>query len=134
MALDEELPEKPEDKTIPKYKQIDKRVGKEAIEWGSILERVFKERQAEYPDTVPTGSKRPTAPHRATAPAESRKKVKAEDGDSIGEAQVRSLWARGQLGSLTVAHLKEFATAKKIPVTGKKAEIVEKIEGWLESK
>lgn len=130
LALDEELPEKPEDKTIPKYKQIDKRVGNEAVEWGSILERVFKERQAEYPDTVPTGSKRPTA----RAPAATSKKVKAEEGDGISEAQVRQLWEKGQLGNLTVAQLKEFAAAKRITVAGKKAEIVEKIEGWLETK
>jgi len=134
LALDEELPEKPEDKTIPKYKQIDKRVGNEAIEWGTILEQVFKERQAEYPDTVPTGAKRPTGPYRAAAPGAPTKKVKGEGGEGTNEAQIRSLWAKGQLGSLTVAHLKEFAAAKRIPVTGKKAEIVEHIEGWLESK
>lgn len=134
MALDEELPEKPEDKTIPKYKQIDKRVGNEAVEWGSVLERVFKERQAEYPDTVPTGSKRPTASHRPMAPVAMSKKLKAEEGDGISEVQVRQLWEKGQLGNLTVAQLKEFAAAKRIAVAGKKAEIVEKIEGWLETK
>lgn len=131
-ALDEEIPEKPEDKTVPKYKQIDKRVGNEAVEWGSILERVFKERQAEYPDTVPTGSKRPTPNPRSNGPAAASKKVKAEDGGGNSEALVRQLWEQGKLGSLTIAQLKDFASAKGIAVAGKKAEIVEQIEGWLE--
>lgn len=117
---------------MPKYKQIDKRVGNEAVEWGSILERVFKERQAEYPDTVPTGSKRATPNPRSNGPAAASKKVKAEDGGGNSEALVRQLWEQGKLGSLTVAQLKDFASAKGIAVAGKKAEIVEQIEGWLE--
>jgi ATP-dependent DNA helicase 2 subunit 1 len=39
LALEEELPEKPEDKTIPKYNSIKKRVGPFAVEWGAILDR-----------------------------------------------------------------------------------------------
>ena len=37
MALDEDLPEKPEDKTIPRYRQIDKRAGPLVIDWGNEL-------------------------------------------------------------------------------------------------
>jgi ATP-dependent DNA helicase 2 subunit 1 len=38
LALEEELPEKPDDKTIPKYKQIDKRAGEFIHNWGVILD------------------------------------------------------------------------------------------------
>jgi ATP-dependent DNA helicase 2 subunit 1 len=38
MALDEEIPEEPEDKTIPRYRQIDKRAGAYVHEWGVALE------------------------------------------------------------------------------------------------
>src|SRR5271167_3675121 len=38
IALDEELPEKPEDKTLPKYSTIHKRVGSLALEWGELLD------------------------------------------------------------------------------------------------
>ncbi|KAL2426465.1 ATP-dependent DNA helicase II subunit 1 [Exophiala dermatitidis] len=133
LALDEDIPEKPEDKTIPKYKQIDKRVGNEAIEWGSILDKAYKHYHAENPDAVPTGSKRPTKASAATSTA-STKKVKAETSDKTGEEEIRRLWQKGQLGHLTVAQLKEFCAAKKIPATGKKADIVERVEEWLESK
>ncbi|EOD47778.1 putative dsb repair complex subunit protein [Neofusicoccum parvum UCRNP2] len=37
IALEDELPEKPEDKTVPKYRQIDKRVGEKVVEWVPVL-------------------------------------------------------------------------------------------------
>ncbi|OCT50718.1 ATP-dependent DNA helicase II subunit 1 [Cladophialophora carrionii] len=137
LALDDEIPEKPEDKTIPKYRQIDKRVGVEAIEWGKVLERSFRGYLEDNPDAAPTGSKRPPSNGATVQPtkAGAGKKVKWEDGSkAIDEAQIRQLWQKGQLAKLTVAELKEFAALAKIPVTGKKADIVDKIEGWLESK
>src|SRR5436190_10810332 len=39
VALEEELPEKPEDKTLPKYNSIHKRVGPLALEWGELLDK-----------------------------------------------------------------------------------------------
>ena len=47
LALDEDLPEKGEDKTKPKYKQIDKRVGNEVTEWGVELENAHRKHQAQ---------------------------------------------------------------------------------------
>jgi ATP-dependent DNA helicase 2 subunit 1 len=112
-------------------------VGVETTEWGKVLETVFKQHLQDNPDAASTGSKRPTS-NGTTAQstkAASGKKVKAEDtGNGINEVEIRQLWQKGQLGKLTVAELKDFAAAKKIPVTGRKADIVEKIEGWLESK
>jgi ATP-dependent DNA helicase 2 subunit 1 len=137
LALDDEIPEKPEDKTIPKYRQIDKRVGVEAIEWGKVLERAFRGYLEDNPDAAVTGSKRPPSNGTTSQPTKTGpgKKVKWEDGSkAINEAEIRQLWQKGQLAKLTVAELKDFAATAKIPVTGKKADIVEKIEGWLESK
>lgn len=137
LALDEEIPAKPEDKTIPKYRQIDKRVGVETTTWGRILDRVYKEHLVEHPDTASTGSKRPTSSNASTTLTKggAGKKVKTEDtGSAIDEMEIRSLWQKGQLSKLTVAELKDFCASKKIPVSGKKADIVEKLESWLESK
>ena len=48
---------------------------------------------------------------------------------------MRSQWEKGALGKLKVSELKDWAAAKKLPVTGKKkAELVEVVEGWFESK
>ncbi|OAL20797.1 hypothetical protein AYO20_11469 [Fonsecaea nubica] len=134
LALDDEIPEKPEDKTIPKFRQIDKRVGSETIEWGKMLEKAFKQYLAENPDTVPTGSKRGTANGAAASSSAASKKVKTEAGNCTNEEEIRKLWQKGQLAKLTVAELKDFCATKKIPTGGKKADIVERIEEWLESK
>lgn len=133
LALDEEIPEKPEDKTIPKYRQIDKRAGNETTEWGKTLEKVFKEYQVENPDTVPTGFKRPTNGQSSSVRGAS-KKPKTEAADGIGDEDIRKLWEKGKLATLPVAQLKEFCGLKKISVAGKKADLVERIEEWLESK
>ena len=63
IALDEELPEQPEDKTVPKYNTLHKRVGSLAVEWGELLDH-----------EVPAG--------RAVEPAKKRKAVTngKEDG------------------------------------------------------
>ena len=133
LALDEDLPAKPEDKTIPKHRQIDKRVGNEAIEWGKTLEATYKEYLSENPDAATIGSKRTTngASTAGRGAAES-KKVKTEPGEIISEAQMRGLYQSQKINSLTVPQLKDFCTIKKIPVGGKKADIVERIESWFE--
>jgi len=48
LALDEELPEKPDDKTVPKHRQIDKRAGQYVVEWGQELEQQYKIWQKEH--------------------------------------------------------------------------------------
>jgi len=136
LALDEDLPEKPEDKTTPRHRQIDKRVGNEAIEWGTALETVYKEYLAENPDAANVGSKRatngPGSSH--TGGASSSKKIKTEAGEATSEADMRNLWQKQQIAKLTVSQLKDFCAVKSIPITGKKADIVERIEGWFERK
>ncbi|EXJ79897.1 ATP-dependent DNA helicase 2 subunit 1 [Capronia epimyces CBS 606.96] len=133
LALDEDIPEKPDDKTVPKYRQIDKRVGHETIEWGRRLEDAYKQYQAENPDAVRTGSKRATNDPAATSSA-GTKKVKSEVGDPTSEEKIRELWQQGRIGQLNVAQLKTFCASKKISTAGKKADIVDRIEEWLESK
>jgi ATP-dependent DNA helicase 2 subunit 1 len=136
LALEEELPEKPEDKTVPKYRQIDKRVGDETVAWGKELEKTYKEYLAENPDAANVGAKRTATGGRAgmNGDAGQAKKAKTEPGDVIPEEEMRKLWEKQRLASLTVLQLKDFCTAKKIPVGGKKADLVERVEGWFESK
>lgn len=133
IALEEDLPEKPEDKTRPKARQIDKRAGSMAVEWGNELNRIYKEHVAENPDSANLSDKRPTARgSKANGESESSKRVKVED--SMAEEDLRKLFDAGKLSSLTVAQLKDFANTKKILVGGRKADLVERIEAWFESK
>lgn len=132
MALDEDIPQKPDDKTIPRYRQIDKRVGVEIEEWKKELERSYERFEAENLDAGEvTGSKRGNTNGEQNGGS---KRVKTETGDSISEEDMRKLWQKGLVATLTVTHLKEFCSMKRLGVAGKKAELVEKIEGWFESR
>lgn len=135
IALDEDLPEKPEDKTRPKYKQIDKRAGSMAIEWGDELQKVYKEHVAANPDAAQLGEKRPSARAPKAEGDAGEKRVKKEPDDVMSEEDMRMTLEKGQLNKLTVAVLKSFAVSKKITVTGlKKADLIERIETWFERK
>jgi ATP-dependent DNA helicase 2 subunit 1 len=86
IALDEELPEQPEDKTVPKYSGIHKRVGDLAKEWMDVLEET-------------AGPKRKTTSNGKEEDGAVNKKVKREkktveppSGDKI-----ESLYEQGAL-------------------------------------
>lgn len=133
IALEEDLPEKPEDKTKPKYRQIDKRAGQMAIEWGNELSKVYKEHLAQNPDSANLSEKRPTGQASKTnGDGGQGKRIKVEN--NMAEEDARKLYETGKLSSLTVNQLKDFAAAKKILTSGRKADLVERIEAWFESK
>lgn len=132
MALDEDIPQKPDDKTLPKYRQINKRVGVEVDEWKKELDRSYQQHTDDNPHAKePMGSKRGAANGEQTGGS---KKIKTEPGEAISEEDMRRLWQQNTIASLTVAQLKDFCSAKKLMTGGKKAEIVERIEGWFEEK
>ncbi|KAL2864755.1 putative DSB repair complex subunit Ku70 [Aspergillus lucknowensis] len=135
LALDEDLPEKPEDKTLPKYRQIDKRAGDYVLSWADELEKQYATISATSgPKT--TLAKRPAkdkgAADKAGPPA---KKAKA-DGSNAGniQAEVQSHYQKGTLSKLTVATLKEYLTSLGRSAAGKKADLVERVEELLEAK
>lgn len=136
IALEEDLPEKSEDKTRPKYRQIDQRVGEEAIRWGNELQKVYKEHVAENPDAANLGEKRSTARGiKSKETDEPAKRSKRDNGEVVSEENMRKTYEKGQLSKLTVTDLKGFASSKKIATTGaKKADLVERIEAWFEQK
>ena len=133
LALEEDLPEQPEDKTKPKYRQIDKRVGAEVTDWGIELENAFREHLQANRASGGSVLKKRSANGETAGPAPS-KRIKTEDGEVVSEQQMRKLWEKQQVGKLTVQQLKDFCTAKSVPVNGRKADLVERIEGWFETR
>lgn len=98
IALEDELPEKPDDKTVPKYRQIDKRVGDKVIEWGQTLEEEFRnwaqssrKRQPEE-DTKPTVKKQKT----------STGAVPAKTSDAIDDGEMKSRYEKGTIAKVRV--------------------------------
>jgi ATP-dependent DNA helicase 2 subunit 1 len=132
LALDEDIPQKPEDKTLPRYRQIVKRVGVEVEDWKKELERSYSQYTDDNPDArKPASSKRGAS--KVEHNGDSSKRIKTEPGTAISEEDMRKLWQKGAIASLTIPQLKDFCTVKKLMLGGKKAEIVERIEGWFES-
>lgn len=133
LALEEDLPEQPEDKTKPKYRQIDKRVGAEVTEWGIELENIYRKHQAEnqHSGASPLKKRHANGDSAGSAP---NKRVKLEAGEVISEEDMRKLWQKQQVGKLTVQQLKDWCGVKGLPLGGRKAELVERIEGWFETR
>ncbi|EEH17728.1 ATP-dependent DNA helicase II subunit 1 [Paracoccidioides brasiliensis Pb03] len=135
LALDEDLPEKPEDKTIPKYRQIDKRAGEHVIAWGEELESQYLKMETEQP-FISTLVKRPASRSQEQIKEEPRPAKKAKTGaDAVGAGdEVRMHYEKGTLNKLTVTFLKEFLQSQNLSTTGKKADLIERVEELFEQK
>ncbi|MCJ1320483.1 ATP-dependent DNA helicase II subunit 1 [Xylographa vitiligo] len=99
LALEEELPEKPDDKTIPKYRQIDKRTGSYVTEWGHELEAQYQTwAQASRSASTTTLAKRP-ASSAVKSEGESSKRVRVA-AEVISDADMRGHVKAGTLGKV----------------------------------
>lgn len=134
LALDEELPEQCEDKTIPKFRQIDKRAGDYVLQWGDVLEEEYRKMFSEQPKTS-TLVKRGKPSNESAQEGKPAKKVKTEDNSAQSpEEEVLKHYHSGSLSKLTVSILKEFLNSKKIAVAGKKADLIERVEEYYDRK
>ncbi|OCK81100.1 ATP-dependent DNA helicase II subunit 1 [Lepidopterella palustris CBS 459.81] len=129
IALDEDLPEKPEDKTIPRYKQIDKRAGDYVIKWGKALE-------SEYQQRIKL-SKRPADSSASSAHATPLpKRIKMEAGAGAGtgmtDEQMAEANDRGNVSKLSVGVLREWLGVRKLSTMGKKLDLVSRVQQYFE--
>ena len=64
------------------------------------------------------------------------KRIKQEDGDDGGpsDAEVRTAYEKDALNKFTVANLKAFSQRKGIAAGGKKAELVDAVTRYFETK
>lgn len=139
LALDEDLPEKPDDKTIPRHRQIDKRAGQYVLAWGQQLEEEYQKWQRDNKTaqkTVTGASKRS-----AVANGEAVKKAKTTAGangadEAMGDDEMRMHFEKDSIRKLTVPVLKAFAQSKGISLAGasKKDTIVDAVTGYFETK
>ncbi|KAH7630714.1 SPOC like C-terminal domain-containing protein [Sordaria sp. MPI-SDFR-AT-0083] len=130
IALDEEMPESMEDLTLPKYRQIDKRVGGYLAEWKEMLakkasdlqnNRAFKREFEDDDDERPAKRAKPT-----------KKANSGGGGPANSNADLKKAFEQGMLGKMTVAELKDIMASKGISTAGRKAELVERLEQWIE--
>lgn len=126
IALDEDIPEISQDLTKPKYKQINKRVGGYQAEFNERLEEEAQlatqqaaiKREAEDDDQYD----RPV-----------KKAKKASGGTTTTLDDLSEAISNGTLSKRTVPALKAICVDKGLSTAGKKADLVERIEQWVES-
>ncbi|MBE3046466.1 hypothetical protein IMZ48_28840, partial [Candidatus Bathyarchaeota archaeon] len=127
LALQEEVPEQAEDLTLPKYKTIGKRVGGHIRDWETLVDEEvanMKRASAGKRDAVADEDEKP------------KKKVKTEGrgaapAPQMSNAQLKAASGTG-LAMMTVVQLKDVLTARGLPVHGKKAELVERVQEWVD--
>lgn len=140
MALEEELPEHSDDKTVPRFKQIDKRCGEYIQDYGKEFEAAFAQvATAARATKLKATSKRASAEPDEGKPLPKRvkkePKVKEEDdGEGMTDEQMADLNNKGQISKQLVATLKDFLTARGLSATGKKADLLEKVQEYLDGK
>lgn len=108
-------PESFEDLSLPKYDMIHKRAG--------ALMRQWKEALLE--DEAATIV--------VAAPTTSRRTAKTDPGEpSTSEEEVRRLYKDSQLHRLKLDQLKDYLRSKGLSVTGRKADLVDRVGEWLD--
>ena len=134
MALEEDIPDTPEDKTIPKYKQINKRIGPAAMDWGEELQKSFKEYQAhDWKSQIP--AKRPASASQGDLPVRSEKKGRTaslEDDGGPNDAEMRKAFEKQSISKMTVTQLSAWLKSKGMKATGSKAVLVDRAEDYFE--
>ena len=152
LALEEDLPEKPEDWTVPKYRQIDKRAGPYVMDWGEELQARHKEWEdvngpGKSSAAIPAkrgGGGATTQQDPSSLPNRGAKKAKTTPSATASaavapltgtnDATMRKAFEENTINKLTVGDLKAWLASKKISTVGKKAELVDRVEGWFEMK
>ena len=136
VALDEDMPEQDKDKTLPAFRQIDKRAGPYVLEWGEILESEFQRYISKHGTTHKTASKRSAADKDSGSALPAKKaKVVDDSANGLDDSAMRQHFEKQTLSKLKVAELKEWLQSKGIKATGaKKQELVDMVEEHFETK
>lgn len=132
MALDDEIPDQPEDKTLPKSRQIEKRAGEYIRQWGITLdEQIRTHQKSVYGGIDGTALKRSTDDDEEEKP---KKRIKTEKSNlsSLNTDELKSMVVKGTLSKHTVAELKDLLFSKGITASGKKQDLIDRVEQWVE--
>ncbi|KAI4215346.1 MAG: hypothetical protein LQ351_002246 [Letrouitia transgressa] len=135
LALETDLPTHPEDKTVPRHRQIHKRVGEYALDWGREL---HAQHEAWVRDKPPLEAAATSLlvkrPRNADEEGDRKKARTDEDGEVVSDEKMRAAWRGGRLEKMKVAELKGWLKGKGEDGGGRKGELVDRVEGWFERK
>lgn len=130
LALDEDIIElKKEDHTLPRHKQINKRVGQYQVEFKELLDEeaaIVQQKMDIKRQIEDDAEDRPKKKAKTTV-------KKAVPVGGMGIKDLSSAVDDGVLPKRTVVELKAICTEKGLSTIGKKADLLERIEQWVES-
>ncbi|KAF4125248.1 ATP-dependent DNA helicase 2 subunit 1 [Geosmithia morbida] len=131
MALEDEVPSKADDATEPKYKAISKRAGGYLEDWSETLKQeAAKARQTRAikrdPDDSAALPERPSKKSRGGVP------VAGGGKPGLDLAQIKAAVESGAITKMTTADLKDVLVARGLSTSGKKMDLIERIEQWVE--
>lgn len=128
LALEEEIPEEPEDGTLPRYKTINKRVGGYQVEWAESIKKeadTLKKELSFKREADDDADERPVKKAKTASTAK-----KPSGGMTL--AQLKLAVEQDTLKKMTVNDLKEVLTSKDLSTAGKKADLLDRVAQWVE--
>ncbi|CCX09631.1 SPOC like C-terminal domain-containing protein [Pyronema domesticum] len=131
IALEEDMPENPVDKTLPKYKAIHKHVGKMVLEWGKELGKVSGGLSGGT-ETLRVGTKRKAEEDDGGVGKKAKAAVSTAMPPSDAEKHVRLAYKQGALARCTVQMLRGFLDSAGVEQKGRlKAQLIQQVEECL---
>ncbi|KAH9897173.1 SPOC like C-terminal domain-containing protein [Xylariomycetidae sp. FL2044] len=136
LALEEEVPQKAHDDTVPKYKAIGTRCGGYIQEWSQIADdvlgqmkdaRAIKREIDGGDDSDDDDSPRPA---KRAKPAASKPRAGAA---GTTDADLKKRESDGTINKFTVAELKKILGERGIETQGLKKDLVERLEEYIDS-
>lgn len=132
LALEEEVPDKADDATEPKNKAMEKRAGGYLQEWHEQLDQETKRAMAKAAlKRERDGGDDDDGASRAAKQRKTGVWAGKPSAASMTLAQLRAAVDSAGIAEMTVAQLREVAGAKGLSKAGKKMELVERIEQWV---
>lgn len=105
------------------------------MDWGVELEAQTKSWEKENQSATSAAPAKRTAAGSAELPDRGSKKIKTtDDDDGMNDEAMKKAFDKNQVEKLTVPALKTWLQGKNLSVSGKKADLVERVESWFEQK
>ncbi|KAI0879435.1 SPOC like C-terminal domain-containing protein [Hypoxylon argillaceum] len=133
LALEDVVPDQPEDATVPKYRAIHKRCGGYIQEWSQVADDVVGQIQEQNKikrELERDGEE--DEPRPAKKPRTTTTKDKNAGEDGLSNAELRKRYDTGTLMKLTVAELRSAMSDRGLDTKGLKKDLVDKLEQWVE--
>ena len=126
--------------TVTQVRQIDKRAGEYMNTWGRILEEQVRAHQKDsYGGIDGSAVKRgldddDDDDDGGGKEVKPKKKAKTEESNlsSLSTNELKKLIAKGSLSKHTVVELKDLLFSKGISASGKKQDLIDAVEQWVE--